>query len=444
MDLHKRNENGIQSPTFCILPWMHVHLWPDAQIFPCCAADNSKPLGSYSGQSKQEIFNLPKMREIRLKMLNGESCEECNRCYDQEKMNSKDSYRVHSNVRFAETIKEDVLQTAEDGSLPDPKLRFVDIRFSNLCNFKCRTCGPELSSGWFDDFNKRYAQMSGLPLRSEKVTEVKNTDKLLNPNLNDISHIYFAGGEPILMEQHLKLLEEIVEKSDPSKKKLMYNTNLSFLKRGKTDFIPIWKKFERVEIWASIDAAGKLGEFVRKGFNWNRFVENCRRIRSEAPEIEISISATLSVFNALHLPDLHRILVEEGLIEKNFFRINMLFDPAPLRVDRMPDEMRKFVVQKYIDHADNYFAPDDPGITRNMFLGAASFIDSGSSSELFMEQAKDEFRKLDQIRNEDIREFIPEIEHYYGSLDKKGIYSIFRNLFTERKGSPSSDSIETN
>ena len=28
------------------------------------------------------------------------------------------------------------------------RMRYFDIRFSNICNFKCRTCGSAFSSQW--------------------------------------------------------------------------------------------------------------------------------------------------------------------------------------------------------------------------------------------------------------------------------------------------------
>ena len=31
-------------------------------------------------------------------------------------------------------------------------MRYMDIRFSNIRNMKCRTCGPELSSQWATEY----------------------------------------------------------------------------------------------------------------------------------------------------------------------------------------------------------------------------------------------------------------------------------------------------
>ncbi len=408
------------SSTFCVLPWMHLHIWPDSQIFPCCAADNSLPIANYAGETAKEVFNFDRMKTLRKKMLAGEKCGECNRCYNQERNDPNNSQRIDSNKRYAQHIPVLLADTEADGTLQNPRMRFVDFRFSNLCNFKCRTCGPDLSSNWFEDHNK-LMQRNGFPGRKEKIKEIEDLENLLSSNLEDISYIYFAGGEPLLMRQHLQLLEDIIEKADPKKVSLMYNSNLSVLKKGNADFVEIWKKFKSVELWVSADAAENVGEYIRKGFNWKRFVANLRRVRTEAPEIRVMVSATLSIFNALHLPDMHRIFVEEGLIETNYFRINMLFDPLPLRVDRMPRALRKAVVQLYIDHALTFFNDHHANPARDNFLSSARFINAGESTREQEVETRKFIAEMDDIRGEDVRTIIPNFDSYFEkNSDKPG------------------------
>ena len=31
------------SKHFCVLPWIHMHAWPDDRIMPCCIADSAEP-----------------------------------------------------------------------------------------------------------------------------------------------------------------------------------------------------------------------------------------------------------------------------------------------------------------------------------------------------------------------------------------------------------------
>src|SRR6185295_8725034 len=43
--------------------------------------------------------------------------------------------------------------TRDDGSIPAAAIAplSVDVRWSNLCNFRCRMCYHRASSAWFDD-----------------------------------------------------------------------------------------------------------------------------------------------------------------------------------------------------------------------------------------------------------------------------------------------------
>lgn len=403
---------GKHSPTFCVLPWLHIHMWPDSQVFPCCAADNQLPIGTYSGQSAKEVFNLPKLKEVRRKMLNGEHCRECTRCYKQEEITPNDSHRIGSNKRFSKFIDESVARTLPDGTLSNPKLRFLDIRFSNLCNFKCRTCGPDLSSRWYDDYNK-YAEIKGYEPRQRKIIQAHSTDQLIADNIQDITHIYFAGGEPLIIDEHLSLLKTLVEKGSPDNIHLMYNTNFSTLKHRDTDFIEIWKKFKKVDIWFSVDAPHRIGEYLRHGFKWERFLQNARRLRDEAPEIHRTASATISIFSVLDMPKLHKILWEEKLIGTYDFRINMLFDPHYFRIDRMPREMQREVVKRFIDHATGFCREINTPAIADMFLAAARYVnDSEGTNEQILETWT-EVKQLDKIRNEQIEVAQPEIAKFY-------------------------------
>ena len=45
---------------------------------------------------------------------------------------------------------DDVIATTDmnTGRIINFRMRYFDIRFSNICNFKCRTCGSAFSSKW--------------------------------------------------------------------------------------------------------------------------------------------------------------------------------------------------------------------------------------------------------------------------------------------------------
>ena len=136
-----------ESKVFCMFPWLHLNATPRGDIYPCCSNDYSAPLANTRDMSLEEAFNSDYMKQLRLNMLNGEKSDICNFCYSHEKA-SPHSFRTYSMDNFADHFEEVMGMTHEDGTVDEFKMRYFDIRFSNICNFKCRTCGTEFSSQW--------------------------------------------------------------------------------------------------------------------------------------------------------------------------------------------------------------------------------------------------------------------------------------------------------
>ena len=157
----------IPSKTFCILPWIHIHAGPVGAAAPCCISKSASTLdgvGNARTDRLIELVNSKKMNQLRIDMLNGVQNEECKACYDQEKEHIK-SFRISSNEDYSKYVPDVLTNTDIDGSIKDFKLRYFDIRFNNICNFKCRTCGQEFSSQWEQENiknNVSYAQISEL------------------------------------------------------------------------------------------------------------------------------------------------------------------------------------------------------------------------------------------------------------------------------------------
>ena len=136
------------------MPWIHMHMWPAGTTYPCCLSDPNHPVGNTQEQSLQDIWNGPEMRKLRLNMLEDKKSPECRRCYELEE-NGVWTLRNSSNANFEHHLNK-VEQTAEDGSAGDVNMAYMDIRFSNLCNLKCSSCGPQFSSSWCEDHKQTH------------------------------------------------------------------------------------------------------------------------------------------------------------------------------------------------------------------------------------------------------------------------------------------------
>ena len=161
----KEKELLIESDTFCMMPWLHIHAFPDGRAYPCCFALDKYPVGDLNKDSMETVFNGPAMREMRVNMLNNKKSKQCGKCYDQEKSGFF-SLRLSSNKHFGHNIGM-VENTDEEGNA-DFVIKYWDIRFSNLCNLACRSCGTWFSSNWYEDHKK----LTGAPPNHAKILKV--------------------------------------------------------------------------------------------------------------------------------------------------------------------------------------------------------------------------------------------------------------------------------
>ena len=325
----KHQELLTTDPHFCMLPWLHLHAFPDGRAYPCCMSEYNLPAGNLKEQTMKEVWNSKGIKDMRVNMLNGRPSKECNRCYEQESagfvsMRHSSSQNFGQHIALTDT-------TNEDGSLDWFQIRYYDIRFSNLCNFRCRSCGSIFSSNWYNDEVKLYGDRGHQRIMFAGKTEEDMWEQM-QEHIPFLDQIYFAGGEPLIMEEHYRLLNELV-KREMFHVRLIYNTNFSKLAYKDQDVLELWKKFKTVSVGASLDASGARGEYIRKGQDWTETVDNRRRMLEVCPNVDFYISATVSIYNVLHISDFHKEWVELGLIKPQDFNINILQSPNWFRID---------------------------------------------------------------------------------------------------------------
>ena len=404
----KEKELLIDSDTFCMLPWLHLHAFPDGRAYPCCFALDQYPVGDLNKDSMETVFNSKDMKKMRLNMLDDKPSRQCTKCYDQEKSGFF-SLRLSSNKHFGHNISM-VDNTQSDGST-DFVIKYWDIRFSNLCNMACRSCGTWFSSNWYEDHKK----LTGKPPNHAKIMRVGRTaDDIWEQMLKQFDHVeqfYFAGGEPLIMEEHYRILKEL-DKRKMYHVRLIYNTNFSKLKFKDLDVLELWNKFDSVSVGASLDAEGKRGEFMRKGTVWKDTVANRKKMLEVCPQVDFYISSTVGLINALHIVDFHRNWVDQGLLKPQDFNFNLLQYPFWQRIDLLPDAYKQKVKEKYEKHLE-WLRPRDP-LTRAT-KGFESGLDYMMRRDNFdqFHKFKDGMQKLDVIRNENILEVFPELKELY-------------------------------
>ena len=85
----------IDKDVVCLMPWLHMHIWPNGNTFPCCMSDSSEVFGNVYKEDINKLINNEKFKELRRQMLNGEKPKACMRCYELE--TSADSWTLRKN-----------------------------------------------------------------------------------------------------------------------------------------------------------------------------------------------------------------------------------------------------------------------------------------------------------------------------------------------------------
>jgi len=392
------------SKHFCMMPWTHMHLWPAGTTYPCCMSDPEFPIGNTQKQSLQEIWNGKELRNIRMNMLQDKPSKECRRCYELEE-NGMSTLRTGSIGNYAHHWDK-VEATSDDGSAGDVNMAYMDIRFSNLCNLKCRSCGPQFSSSWFEDHKITHGD-PGHPKILQVRDEMKSFMDELDPLLESVERVYWAGGEPLITKEHYNILDKWIAmgKRDVS---MDYTTNFTQMYYKKKTAFDYWNKFENVRVAASLDANHARGEYLRKNMVWGEVVQNRRTMIEQCPHVYFELTPTVSVYNVLNLPDFHKEWIEEGLLEPSNIRINILLDPTYMRLSILPPWIKSKVAERYAEHIAYLKQFDNIAGVINDYESILNFMEKDRTDEIKMFKFKTQ--RIDNLRQENLLDVFPELE----------------------------------
>ena len=353
-----------------------------------------------------DLVNSPKMKQLRLDMLDGKKNDECNKCYQHEDAGIE-SYRQSVNNVYTNGYDDVYNNTnTDDGSLEKFNMRYYDIRFSNICNFKCRTCGQEYSSQWEQE-NLRNNVSYALEFP-------KNTNKeFLQDVLDQIPNMevaYFAGGEPLITEEHYILIEDMI-RQNRTDIVLRYNTNLSNLRFKNKDLIGLWKYFTKpVELYASVDHVKERAEYIRHGTDWGVIENNFWAIKKE-PNIRIQFNTVLSAFNYLTIDEFYGYLIDNNMYTRRdgLYTLYNMSHPEHLSVHLLPEEYKllgKESVNRVVEKMKS-LCFDQSRI--DQLLNTHAWSTTNNYWEEKKELFKNEVTRIDLIRNEDFRKTFPEL-----------------------------------
>ena len=364
------------SKTFCPLPWIHLATRPNGDVRVCCTANASgagitdeKEAGlvkedgvamNLRDHTIEEVFNSSHMRRTRLQMIKGEVPVSCKKCFAEEEkgITSKRQWETREWATRLD-LQKLVKQTKEDGTVP-VNVPYFDLRLGNLCQLKCIMCSPHDSSSWIKEWKLQYPQYKNEELVRDQgwneefdYTWYKKGSFIesMKGQVENIQELYFAGGEPLLIPEHYKILEFLVEEGFAKDVNLRYNSNGLELP---DKLFELWQHFKEVRFNFSIDAYGQRNNYIRYPSQWEDVAKNLKRLDENTRDnTVINIACAVQLLNAGYIDELAEWKMDQGFSKINpsmfgggIIGTNLVYLPSYLNVRVLPQKAKLCVKDK--------------------------------------------------------------------------------------------------
>jgi organic radical activating enzyme len=347
---------------FCNVPWFEVHINADGSYHTCGSQPSpqslpiSKDFESIHNVHTMSIpdwINSEYQRQTRLGKLNGVFDPRCNICYKEEDAGSM-SKRLKENLKskisdinFVETYNASTVKVHFDYSKNNQGLTDVlrpesyHISLGNECNYACKMCGPGASSKLAVEGLKNKTYFGPARLNWTENTKAWNhvTDYICSTD--NLKFVHLIGGEPLLNPR----FEDLVDRLISSNKTDIY---LGFTTNGSVVDPRLIKKlnvFRHVDIGISVECAGILNDYIRKGTDTNEVLDNIDvylKHRKEA-HVYITIRPVPSALSVHALDDLYKWCISRGVDVMT----NILVRPDHLQIKHLPNDIKTRLLKKY-------------------------------------------------------------------------------------------------
>lgn len=363
----------------CIFPFKHAFI-DSTGISPCC--NTVKDFGL--DVTVDEYLKHPKLLEFQNSFLSGEKPQSCSMCWDQESVHNKsmrlDGRRDYNDILFSET-----------------DIDFVHYSQSNICNFKCRSCGPQYSHLIANEINQHR------PERKDSISKFlsirDDNAQWIHDNLSKIKRLLITGGEPTLMPGVREIFKTL--SSGNFDIQIMVTTNCSWT----DDF---WYQaidsMPNLHITASVDAVGQAAELIRHGTKWSQVEYNLKWLTKHAHSLDVNtVISFLNVGNLYPLLDFCIELQKQskacngGRQGDLGLRHQFTIADGYMSIRHFPDDMKP----KIIDHLEKCLELNLDSEQNNIVNGLIEKIKNSPFNQKHWDNQVEYHKFLDRIRDED-------------------------------------------
>jgi organic radical activating enzyme len=317
---------------FCIAPWMTIYYQIDKASI-CCTSKDSLTM------SPDEFRKSDYVKQIRKDFLDGKKPSNCENCWTAESRGQK-SIRSYYTDRDGWA---DVLDKSFDENT-ELDIMHMEIRASNLCNFKCKMCTPD-SSIEIEREIEKFPDLSNFFFQKQSlINDIcdEHWEQLLKM-MSTTRHLFLTGGEPMLIKRYYDLLDYLVETGISKTINLHVYTNGSVYN---PKFVDRFQSFQTLKLHVSIDAVGKTAEYQRSGTIWERVRENTLKFAT-IPNIELYIHTTHSAYTILDVEALTDFYYQVFAVNPNTkYSIHTVLKPPALNYLNLNSDLRKIAIKE--------------------------------------------------------------------------------------------------
>jgi organic radical activating enzyme len=309
----------------CYHPWVGLDISPQGEFKPCCKytqslADN---LADYQAS--------PVLAQLRSDFENGVENPGCARCWRDEQ----------AGLPSKRTLDNEYVFKGQEPALNSIKV--LSMAFGNTCNLACRICNSYSSSKWGEQAEKIKHKFPEIPIyKHNKFYKDEGFMQSIKDATHDVIHVDFAGGEPLYADYsvHCGFLIHLIEQGS-KKVDLHYVTNGT--RFPDHELFAIWHEFNKVDIQISVDSIGTQFNYNRWPARWASVEENIESYKHMTriqPNIQLSISHSVSIFTVMYLPRLLDWCKSRGMPEPY---LGLVSRPEYYSITVLPPEAKKVV-----------------------------------------------------------------------------------------------------
>lgn len=442
---------------FCLAKWTQVTLQLQTGHNHSCHHPVTHKISELEvAQNPSALHNTNYKKNRRREMMEGLRPKECDYCWNIEDNSNEFSDRIYKSTEpWSMQHFDEVLKTKGEKDI-NPK--YVEVSFSNVCNFKCSYCGPAFSSQWMDEIQQHGSYPTSTNFNN--LDYLKSTDQMPIPHnkknpyvdafwkwwpdlYKDLHTFRITGGEPLLAKDTFDVLDFINSEPNPNRNlNLSINTNLNAPEKIFNEFrekIKTLMDEERVNefiLFTSCDAYGEQANYIRHGFNYDLFMERINILLTENPKLTIII---MSTYNALSVPSYKGLIKDVYELKKKYhsahryYGSSVILDSSYLRWP--PHQSVKILDKEWIDEVNSQaqlmdfyeqvrVGEDGYGFTDieiTKVKRIAEWMKNHDDDSTFLKNRKDFFifvRHHDMRRGTNFLEVFPEFDELYKKCRK--------------------------